>query len=150
MHVRTQLRTAIGTALASLVTPSNVYAERRRNLGVEDLPAVIFALGDDTPQADERAMGEPYVIERDTTLVVELHAYGSDGDVVSTTIDQMDLEVEEALEAAWQGWGILELLSVGDSSIEFSSEQENVLGVRTSNYTLTWRAELGSPDTPEG
>ena len=150
MHARAQLRAAIATALSGLATPLAVYMERSHRLGPEDLPAVLFSLTGDTAQADERAMGAPMTVERDQTLLVELHAAGPDGATVANTIDQMELEVEGALEAAWSTWGILEQLSPQYSELEMNADLEQILGVRSTQYILTWRAPMGSPDTPEG
>ena len=149
MHARAQLRAAIATALSGLATPLAVYTERSHRLGPENLPAVLYSLTSDTAQADQRGMGAP-TVERDQILAVELHAAGPDGETVADTIDELEVEVEAALVAAWPGWGILEDFNAQDSEIEMNADQEQILGVRTTQYVLTWRAPLGSPDNPEG
>ena len=150
MHARAQLRAAIATALSGLATPLAVYTERSHRLGPENLPAILFSLTGDTAQADQRGMGAPMDVERDQTLALEFHAAGPDGATVADTLDQLELEAEAALEAAWSAWGILEQFAPQDSEIEMNSDQEQILGVRTTQYVLTWRAPMGAPDNPEG
>lgn len=149
-HVRTQLRQAVATALTGLATPANVYAERRHRLDVSEMPLIIFSLQGDTAQADERAMGQPFTVERDSELVLELHAMGVSGEAVSDTLDQMELESEQALVAAWESWGLLEILAPSTSEIEFSVDQDRVAGLRSVTYIATWRSDFGSPDIAEG
>lgn len=137
-------------ALGSLVTPQTVEAERRHRLSPDLLPAVLVYLTGSEYQEDLSIMGRPYEVESSQTLSVELHAAGGDGKTVSETIDQLELEVEQALGADTTLGGLLENLIPSASEVESSVEQENVIAVRAVTYIAMWRHAFGAPDTPEG
>ena len=150
MHGRAQIRAAIAAALSSLATPVTVRVEARRRLDpVTDLPAVIVGMGEDTANADMRAMG-PYVVERTQNVMVELHATGADGDTIAGVLDQMDLEVEAALAADLTLGGITEIIEPVTSVAEWTDDQDTLLGSRLVTYAVIWRHDFGAPDVPEG
>lgn len=152
-HVRTQLRDAVMTALAGLVTPLAVYSERRHNLSPELLPAVIVYLTQAEESDDLQTMQAGSVmfhVETEQTLLVELHASDADGQSVCETIDQMELEVEQALAADVSLGGLAEIVAPAGSSIETSVDQDRVIAVRAVSYTIPWRRVFGDADTAEG
>lgn len=151
MHGRTQIRQAVVAALSGLATPVSVLDEPHRRLSVDDLPAVLIGVTDDAPQSDMRAMGAPlYDVERQQTVSIEIHAAGDAGSSIADQIDQIDLEVEQALANDAPLQALAEILESSDSTIEWSDDQDTILAARTSNYIVTWRHAFGAPDVPEG
>ena len=151
-HNRTELRNAVLALLQAIPTPTAqaVYAERRRRIDATLRPLIIVSLGNDDFEPVERAMGSPsYSVEHSQALVIELHADGTDGDVVADQIDAMELEVEQALVSDLTLGGRAELITPVSSELETETEQERVIGVRTLNYIIAWRSVFGAPDTPE-
>jgi hypothetical protein len=138
-------------ALSGLTTPVLVQAERRHRLDATEVPAVLVSTTEDATQPGERSMGTgPYDMETDQNISIELHAQGTDGETVAETLDQLDLEVEQALAADISLGGILEILTQSESAVEFNADQDVVLGVRVVTYVATWRHTFGDADTPEG
>lgn len=149
-HVRTQIRDAIETALSSLVVTQTVFIERKLRVSASDFPAVAVEMSGDETEADMTVMGSPFVVETSQAVMIEFHANGPDGKAVSETIDAMQLEVEAALAADLTLGGILENLVPVGSQVEYSTDQDTVVGVRAAIYNAIWRSAFGSPDTPEG
>ena len=151
-HNRTAIRNAIVALLEAIPTPTAlaVYAERRRRLDATLMPCIIISLGTDALDPTDRALGAPYTIEHEQAVTLELHAAGSDGDVVADQIDAMELEVETALASDLNLGGLCELVQPLSSELEMESAQDTVIGVRSLSYITPWRATFGSPDIPEG
>lgn len=155
MHVRTLIRNAVSTALSGLATPATVLTEPHRRIAPDDLPAVLMSVTDDEPQPDRMTMGSPqYEMERTQAVSIELHAGGSDGQTIAETIDQMDLEVEQAIAASSVSpspalGGFAEIVSMTESTIEWNSDQDYILAARTVVYSVAWRHVFGAPDAPE-
>ena len=151
MHVRTQIRNAVSAALSGLVTPVTILTEPHRRIDPEDLPAVLISTTDDEPQPDQMVMGSPnYGVERTQSVSVELHAGGGDGVAIAETIDQMDLEVEQAISADATLAGLAEIVVMTENTIEWNSDQDYILAARTVVYSVSWRHTFGAPDVPEG
>ena len=93
-------------------------------------------------------MGVP-TLEREQTVTLELHAAGSDGEQIAGTVDQMDLEVEAALAVDQTLGGIALFIQRGESSIEWTDDQDTLYAARTTPYVVHWRADFGTPDLPE-
>lgn len=149
-HIRTQLRNAVEAAFSSLSHPSTVSTERQHRLDAGMLPAVVFYITSAEPQDESRSMTGAYTVEMAHTLAVEMHADGVDGKTVAESLDQMDLEVEAVIAQDTGIMSVAEIVEVGGSEIEWNTEQDRVLGMRSTSYILTTRHQFGAPDTPEG
>jgi len=151
-HNRTEIRLAVKALLDAVVSPTwaNVYVERRHRIDTTLRPLVIISTGNDDLEPGNRAMGSPvYDVEHSQALTLELHADGTDGDVVADTIDAMELEVEAALASDLFLGGLVEMVTPVSSELEMDSETDRIIGVRSVQYLASWRSAFGAPDTPE-
>lgn len=149
-HIRTQLRDGLEAQLTGLATPNVILYEFRHRVDVSDMPAVLVSLTNTEPQPGEFTMGNPYEIENQQTVLIEMHATASTGRECMETLDQLELEVEAALASDLTVGGILENIWPGTSELEVNVDQDIVAAVRSNSYIAIWRAQFGAADTPEG
>ncbi|MDH5528360.1 MAG: hypothetical protein OEY97_13800 [Nitrospirota bacterium] len=95
-HVRTQIRTAVATALTGLATTGpRVHPSRVWPLQQTDLPALLVYAVSDPVDEDHLTIGRPRKLTRDLSLVVEARAVGTVG--LDDLLDAIEAEVITAL-----------------------------------------------------
>ena len=143
-HVRRQIRVAAVAALTGLsTTGARVYASRVYPLQDADLPALRIYTQEEAVQL--ASLGVSRRRERTLDLVVEACAKAVSG--LDDTLDQIQKEVEIALDAN-QGLGGLckyvELKGVADA---LEGEAEKPVGVKRMVFEVLYYTALGAPDT---
>lgn len=141
VHMRTQIRDAVATALAGLTqTGSRVFLSRSLPLGAET-PAILIYTNNETAEYD---LGEMICIPRRLiTLTVEGYHHGDDDDL----LDQIALEVETALFSDPTLGGLAEGISNTEQTLSRESEGAKNTGVITMEFGVAYRAADGAPAT---
>lgn len=148
-HNRTAIRAALATAFGSLSFSAWTETPGTR-IDVTLRPRAVFTLPETAYESGEWVMGaDSYDVEHSEGLTVELHADGATGENVADAIDAMELEIEAALAVDLTLGGLCENIVPIGSELEMNQEQDRVIGVRSCNYAILWRATFGTPDQPE-
>ena len=150
-HNRSQIRDALAALVGPAIAPIEFYVERRYRIDTTLRPLVVMSLGENAIADSEMSMGSPaYNVEHVQAATFELHAQGDSGEVCSDQIDQLELEVEQAIAADLTLSGLCEMIYPVGSELEMETTQDRVIAVRSVVYSVVWRCEFGQPDTPEG
>lgn len=141
-HVRTQLRAALGTALAGLPSAPAVYMSRGRPLDHSQAPCLRIT----TPQESIEPLGVSDTIHvRSVSVVIKGFVKGADLD---NAADQVALEVEQALEAAGDLAGLIKgALQLADTRVELDETTSPPLAVVRMAYTADIYTLASAPDT---
>lgn len=142
-HPRTTLRQAAVAALTGLATTgARVYVDREYALQPAELPCLHIAVSETT-----QAAGLPAAYARQLTLRVRALAKATSG--LSTTLDQIALEVETALLAG---------LSIGSSPLwpdgfsatepELSTLTDQTVGEQVLTFGYLVHVNAAAPGTP--
>lgn len=144
-HVRKQIRAAAVAELTGLATTgARVYASRVYAMQDTDLPGLRIYTPSEEVQISSMGVGRRR--ERTLSLVVEACVKAVSG--YDDSIDQIQKEVEVALDAD-QGLGGLchyvELRTVEDV---FEGESEKPVAVKRMTFEVLYYTALGAPDVP--
>lgn len=138
-HLRTQIRNAVKTALTGLATTgANVYASRVWPVRAGIMPGLLIY----TPaEAKEVATmgGADRTIERTTDLYVE--AYIEATSALEDTIDQIELEVEEALAGSAAVDALVHDLAPVSMQSQLSGEGEKQNAVCRMQFSVKYLAK---------
>jgi hypothetical protein len=147
MHARQQIRDAVATALTGLsATGSNVFKTRVHKLEQETLPALlVYTLQEDAERETIGARKQ----QRALRVGVEIAVQQVSG--IDAELDDIAVEVENALETAWQAasgiWASIRDLQLNSSVISMSGEgEQRALGM-VLTYTVLYRTAEGVPET---
>ena len=142
-HVRKSIREYFGTTLNSLsTTGSNVFESRVYTLQDNALPALVIYTKSET--SEPIVIGTDRVMSRDLSVVVEGYckATGNFDDV----IDQISLEVEEAIAADRTLGGLAKDTYLESTEIEFNAEGEKPLGYVSMTFLTNYYVKEKNPD----
>lgn len=137
-HARTQIRTAIATALTGLeTTGANVYRNRVARLSLRQVPALVITI--DSEKVDE--IGLDPLQERKLQVVVDGYVAPDTGEV-DDALDQIGLEVEVAMVAAGKLGGLIKAVpALSQTLIGIDETHEESLGrIRMVFTTQTFTA----------
>ena len=141
-HAHTQIRAALVTALPGLsTTGSRIFANRLYPLTDADLPGLrIFT---DADAVDAQSMHTPHMQGHALTVVVECCAKANTA--LDATVDQIQLEVEEALADGLTVGGIW-LQPVLTASQYTDEPGGTAVGVKRLEFSLTYQTLNDAPD----
>lgn len=142
-HVRTQIRDALTTQLTGLATTgSRVFKTRLYPIGEAKLPAIlIYANSEDN---SIQSIGQPRLSVRTLSVSVECVAKATSS--IEDTLDQMALEVEEAVYTDVTLGGLTKDVVLSSTEIEISAEGDQPVGGIRLNYLATYAVREDNPD----
>lgn len=143
-HVRKQIRDNIVSTLTGLTTTgSKVYKTRVYPLAEGKLPGLCIYTGSETSEAST------LTIPRTKTRLLEVfvEAYAAGVTNVDDSLDQICVEVEEALAADVTRGGKAKDTVVTATEIEFSGEGDKPVGVARITVTVTYMTKENDVET---
>ena len=145
-HKRKQIRDAIVTRLTGLpTTGANVIKGAIKPLsGAQAPPALTVSTFPDVPAYEEDEGGEIGVDPRPArVLTVEIEGYYQGGD--DDDLDQIAVEVEEALYTDPTFGGLVSYMELGEQDVGRDANGERVDGMIRLIFQCTYFAVEGSP-----
>jgi hypothetical protein len=143
-HVRKQIRDAIVTATTGLTTTgSNVFRSRIYPLEQTKLPGLCIFTRSETVEFDTLTMARS--INR--VLDVMIEAYVSATTNYDNTLDQIAVEVEEALAADVTLGGLSKDLQVTAFEADFSGDGEQPVAIGRFTVTVQYRTSETDVET---
>jgi len=143
-HVRKQIRDAIVTALTGLTTTgSNVFRSRIYPLEQTKLPGICVFTRSEAVEFDTLTMARS--INRVLDVIVE--GYVSVTADYDNTLDQIAVEVEEALAADVTLGGLAKDLQVTAFEADFSADGEQPVAVGRFTVTVQYRTAENDVET---
>lgn len=127
-HVRKQIRDNIVTTVTGLATTgTKVYQSRVYPISAASLPALTVYTKSET--SEYITMGYPRTVERTMTVVVEAYCQGITG--YDNTLDQISVEVEEAVTADVTRGNIAKDTRIVDFESDFSGDPDQPVASAT-------------------
>lgn len=143
-HVRTQIRNAIATTVTGLTTTgTRVFKGRFHPISGDKLPALCVYTTSETSATN--VMGSSRGTDRDLGLVVE--AYARSKTIVEDTIDQIAVEVEEAIAADTNVGGLAKDIVYTGFEFDADADPEQTVAVARLLYTVTYRVAEDDVET---
>jgi len=142
-HVRKLLRDQITSTLTGLsTTGSNIYQSRVYPLAADKLPGLlIFSKSENVEYS---TMGLPRIQERTVSFTLEVYVKGVSG--YDNSLDQICLEVEEALYSDITLNGNAANVMISDFSADFNGDGDQPVAVATMTVDVLYRVRENNPD----
>ena len=142
-HVRKLLRDQITSTLTGLsTTGSNIYQSRVYPLAADKLPGLlIFSKSENVEYS---SMGLPRIQERTVSFTLEVYVKGVSG--YDNSLDQICLEVEEALYSDITLNGNAANVMISDFSADFNGDGDQPVAVATMTVDVLYRVRENNPD----
>ncbi len=142
-HVRKLLRDSITSTLTGLsTTGSNVYQSRVYPLASNKLPGLLIFSKNE--EVEYSSMGLPRIQERTVSFTLEIYVKGVSG--YDNSLDQICLEIEEALYADITLDGNAANLMLRDFSAEFSGDGDQPIALASMTIDVLYRVRENNPD----
>jgi hypothetical protein len=142
-HVRKSIREYFGTTLNNLsTTGTNVFESRVYTLQDNALPALAIYTKSET--SEPIVIGTNRVMSRDLAVVVE--GYCKAVSNFDDVIDQISLEVEEAIAADRTLGGLAKDTYIESTEIDFTGEGEQPVGSVTLTFLTNYYVQETNPD----
>lgn len=134
-HVRKQIRDNVVTAVTGLTTTgANVYRTRIYPLASGKLPGLAVYTSSETSVYE--TLTRPRTRSRTLELMVEGYASGTTN--LDNTLDQIAVEVEEALETDPTRGGLAKDTQLTSTEVELVGEGESVAGVIKMTFEILY------------
>jgi len=142
-HLRTQIRAALGVALTGLAsTGTRVHINRVRPVSVVAGPVLGITIARETVTE----MGLDPIQQRD--LSIEINGYCAAAPAPDDTLDQIGLEVEQAMVAAGLLGGLVKAVpALAGIDIGIDDSAETPMGRIRMTYTTRTFTAPAAPDT---
>lgn len=151
-HIRTELRRQIITTLLNaniIYVGQNIYDSRKYQVGEIELPVISVWILEDDVQPEVGAMAQDPPFRHDTVATVEAHVSGHTGTEVADALDEIAVEIDQALIQNRNLGGFADTdLTPRDINFAYSGEANRMVGVMTYTFSVTYRATLSDPTTP--
>jgi hypothetical protein len=144
VHVRSQIRQAVQTALDAVPGVAGVYTGHVYPLGV--VPALVVTTGEEVAEEESRVMGAHDLQFR--LLEVEVLIRTADEDDLDTALDSLAAECEAALAGDETLGGLCRSIHYAGMSMELSDEVEPPVGLCRLAYQVQYRLRASVPDAP--
>jgi hypothetical protein len=140
VHVRRQIREAVGTLLTGLTTTgSRVLQSRMRPRDETALPALLITTNDETVEP-----GSVGALQQ-RTLTLQVLGIAKSTGTLDDTLDAMALEVETAMAGAPSLGGLAAGMELRGISVAFDDDLNQPVGVITLDSRITYFVLAGSP-----
>ncbi len=147
-HVRKQIRDQFVTLLTSGVTlvSSRVYATRVYPLTQAKLPAITVTIGSESSglMTMGATMGSKSL---DRTVDISVSIYENATASLDSAIDAIAVQIEEAIGADFTLGGIAKESVLTSTSIDFSGETEQPVGIATLTFSVRYVTSLTDVET---
>jgi len=145
-HIRTQLRDRVAANLASLSsTGSRVFKSRIYPMDAASLPGICIYTRDESVEAS--TISAPRLQMRELQVVIEGYAISTT--VLDNTLDQIALEIEEAMAGDITLNGIAKVINLQSVDADFSDEGERPAGMIRLTYVVLYAALENDLETPK-
>lgn len=142
-HVRQQIRERVGTLLTSLTTTgARVYQSRVYPMADANLPGLTIYTRDES--AEIATLTAPRRSQRELALIVEARAKATTN--LDDTLDTICKEVEIALAADPTLNSLVNDHHLARTSIEFSGDGEQPVGVAVLEFVILYDVAETAPD----
>lgn len=142
-HVRKQIRDQFVTLLTAGVTlvSSRVYATRVYPLTQAKLPAITVTIGSESSglMTMGATMGSKSL---DRTVDIAVSVYENATASLDSAIDAIAVQIEEAIGADFTLGGIAKESVLTSTSIDFSGETEQPVGIATLTFSVRYVTSL--------
>lgn len=147
-HVRKQIRDQFVTVLTAGVTlvSSRVYATRVYPLTQAKLPAITVTIGSESSglMTMGATMGSKSL---DRTVDIAVSVYENATASLDSAIDAIAVQIEEAIGADFTLGGIAKESVLTSTSIDFSGETEQPVGIATLTFSVRYVTSLTDVET---
>jgi len=147
-HVRKQIRDQFVTLLTAGVTlvSSRVYATRVYPLTLAKLPAITVTIGSESSglMTMGATMGSKSL---DRTVDIAVSVYENATASLDSAIDAIAVQIEEAIGADFTLGGIAKESVLTSTSIDFSGETEQPVGIATLTFSVRYVTSLTDVET---
>lgn len=147
-HVRKQIRDQFVTLLTAGVTlvSSRVYATRVYPLTQAKLPAITVTIGSESSglMTMGAMMGSKSL---DRTVDIAVSVYENATASLDSAIDAIAVQIEEAIGADFTLGGIAKESVLTSTSIDFSGETEQPVGIATLTFSVRYVTSLTDVET---
>ena len=141
-HVRTEIRARVATLLTGLATTGNsVLTSIPEALDPEELPALVIYTAAET--IEDGSFPRPRVQHRLVDLMIEGCAQAVTG--VEDTLDQMALEVEQAIASDNSLGGLVHVCTLQSTETQVSTQGEIPTGSFRMTYSVLYTAREDNP-----
>jgi hypothetical protein len=139
-HVRKQIRDAVATTLTGLTTTgTNVFKGRYFSMQTPKLPALlVYTTNED---AELSIMGSSRGSDRVLSLVVE--GYAISKTIVEDTLDQIAVEVEEAMASDYTLNGLTRDVRYTGFELDANADPEQTVAVIRLTFDIKYRVSAG-------
>ena len=147
-HVRKQIRDQFVTLLTAGVTlvSSRVFATRVYPLTRVTLPAITVTAGAET--SGLMTMGATMGVKSlDRTVEITVSIYENATASLDSAVDAIAVQVEEAIGADFTLGGIAKESVLTSTSIDFSGETEQPVGIATMTFAVRYVTSLTDVET---
>lgn len=142
-HVRTQIRDAIVTQLTGLATTgSNVFKTRLYPIAPNKLPAILVYVNSEVNQVI--AIKHPRLDQRELTVSIEGVAKATSS--IEDTLDQIGLEIEEAIYGDLTLGGLAKDVVLSSADIDISPEGDQPVGGIRLSYLVKYLVREDDPE----
>lgn len=142
-HVRKLLRDNLTTALTGLTTTgSNVYQSRVYPVASNKLPGLLIYSKSES--IEYSTMGLPRIQERTASFTLEIYVKGVSG--YDNSIDQICLEIEEAIYSNITLGGYAADIMIKEFDAEFNGDGDQPVGLATLTVDVLYRVREDNPD----
>jgi hypothetical protein len=147
-HVRKQIRDQFVTLLTAGVTlvSSRVYATRVYPLTQAKLPAITVTIGSESSglMTMGATMGSKSL---DRTVEIAVSVYENATASLDSAIDAIAVQIEQAIGADFTLGGIAKESVLTSTSIDFSGETEQPVGIATLTFSVRYVTSLTDVET---
>ena len=147
-HVRKQIRDQFVSVLTAGVTlvSSRVYATRVYPLTQAKLPAITVTIGSESSglMTMGATMGSKSL---DRTVDIAVSVYENATASLDSAIDAIAVQIEEAIGADFTLGGIAKESVLTSTSIDFSGETEQPVGIATLTFSVRYVTSLTDVET---
>jgi len=142
-HLRKLLRDQITSTLTGLATTgNNIYQSRVYPLASNKLPGILIFSKNE--EVEYSTMGLPRLQARTVSFTLEIYVKGLSG--YDNSLDQICLEIEEALYADITLNGNAANLMIRDFSAEFSGDGDQPIALASMTIDVLYRVRENNPD----
>jgi hypothetical protein len=143
-HVRKQIRDAVAAALTGLTTTgTNVFKGRYFSMQTPKLPALlVYTTNED---AELSIMGSSRGSDRVLSLVIE--GYAISKTIVEDTLDQIAVEVEEAMASDYTLNGLTRDVRYTGYELDANADPEQTVAVIRLTFDIKYRVSAGDVET---